>query len=108
VHLRRRGVEAKLVTGEPEPEPDPVLLRTLADARRWIVALRSGTPLATVAHDAGHHDAFIRTRAPLAFLSPRIQVAIRDGTAPPELTLHRILQRPIPLDWQEQERLYGV
>lgn len=108
VHLRRRGVEAKLVTGKPEPEPDPVLLRTLADAHRWIAALRSGTPLAAVAHDAGHHDAFIRTRAPLAFLSPRIQVAIRDGTMPPELTLHRILQRPIPLDWQAQERLYGI
>lgn len=50
----------------------------------------------------------LKTRAPLAFLSPGIQFAIRDGTVPPELTLHRILQRPIPLDWQEQERLYGV
>lgn len=108
VHLRRRGVEAKLVAGTPEPEPDPVLLRTLSDAHRWIAALRSGTPLAGIASKAGHHDAFIRTRAPLAFLSPRIQIAVRNGTAPPELTLHRILQRPIALDWQEQERLYGI
>ena len=108
VHLRRRGVEAKLVAGTVAPDPDPVLLNTLADAHRWIAALRSGTPLAGIANKAGHHDAFIRTRAPLAFLSPRIQIAIRDGTAPPELTLHRIVQRPIPLDWQEQERLYGI
>ncbi|MDI3334797.1 recombinase family protein [Defluviimonas aestuarii] len=108
VHLRRRGVEAKLVAGKAEPDPDPVLLRTLADAHCWITALRSGTPLAVIARKAGHHDAFIRTRAPFAFLSPRIQLAIRDGTVPPELTSHRILQRPIPLDWQEQERLYGV
>lgn len=53
-----------------------------------------------IAHKAGHHDAFIRTRASLAFLFPKIQRAICDGTLPPELTLHRILQRPIPLDRQ--------
>ncbi|WP_157770136.1 hypothetical protein [Ruegeria marisrubri] len=108
VHLRRRGVEAKLLAGTPIPEPDPVLLRTLSGAHRWITALRNGTPLAAIAHKAGHHDAFIRTRAPLAFLSPKLQRAICDGTLPPELTLHRILQRPIPLNWQDQERLYGI
>lgn len=96
------------MAGTPEPEPDPVLLRTLSDAHRWIAALRSGTPLAGIASKAGHHDAFIRTRAPLAFLSPKLQRAICDGTLRPELTLHRILQRPIPLDWQDQERLYGI
>ncbi len=30
------------------------------------------------------------------------------GSLPPEFTLRRILRRPIPLDWQEQERLYGI
>ncbi len=108
VHLRRRGVEMKQVVGTPEPEPDPVLLRTLADAHRWVVALRNGAPLSQVARDAGHHDVFIRTRGPLAFLSPKIQIAIRDGTIPPELTLRRILRQPIPLDWQEQGRICGI
>ena len=108
VHLRRRGNEAKLVLATPRPDPDPVLLRTLADAHRWVAALRAGTPLSRIAREAGHHEPFIRTRAPLAFLSPRVQAAIRDGTHPPELTLRRILRRPIPLDWQEQERLYGI
>ena len=70
---------------------------------RYVSALPASSPIALTMPDA-----FIRTRAPLAFLSPRIQIAIRDGTAPPELTLHRIVQRPIPLDWQEQERLYGI
>jgi DNA invertase Pin-like site-specific DNA recombinase len=108
VHLRRRGNEAKLVLATPRPDPDPVLLRTLADAHRWVAALRAGTPLSRIAREAGHHEPFIRTRAPLAFLSPRVQAAIRAGTHPPELTLRRILRRPIPLDWQEQERLYGI
>ena len=108
VQLRRRGVEAKLVLGDPEPEPDPVLLRTLSDAHRWVACLRSGTPISKVARHARHKDAFIRTRGQLSFLSPRIQAAVRDGMLPPELTLRRILRRPIPLDWSEQERLYGL
>jgi site-specific DNA recombinase len=106
--LRRRGVEAKLVVGDPEPAPDPVLVRTLAEAHCWAEALRAGTPMKAVAGEAGHHDAFIRTRGQLAFLSPKIQAAIRDGTQPPELTLKRILTRPVPLAWDAQERLYGV
>ena len=97
-----------LVIGTPTPQPDPVLVRTLAEAHRWVTALRDGVPLARIAQDSGHHDAYIRTRAPLAFLAPKIQIAILNGTLPPDLTLHRILQRPIPLDWQEQQRLYGL
>jgi len=50
----------------------------------------------------------IRTRAQLAFLSPKIQRAIVEGTLSPDLTLKRILARPIPLDWLHQERLYGI
>ena len=108
VRLRRRGVEAKLVVGAPKPAPDPVILRTLADAHRWIAALKAGTPLSEIARAAGHHDAFIRTRGQLAFLSPKIQVAILEGTFPTELTLRRIMRRPIPLDWQDQARLFDV
>ncbi len=106
-HLRRRGVEAKLAIGTRPPEPDPILLRTLVDAHRWAADLQSGTRIKTVARKAGHQTVFIRTRGQLAFLSPKIQAAIRDGTHPPELTLKRILARPVPLDWTIQDQLYG-
>ncbi len=106
-HLRRRGVEAKLAIGAPSSEPDPILLRTLANAHRWAADLQSGDRIKTVARKAGHQTVFIRTRGQLAFLSPKIQAAIRDGTHPPELTLKRILARPVPLDWTLQEQLYG-
>jgi hypothetical protein len=43
----------------------------------------------------------------LAFLSPRIQRAILAGTQPCTLTLERIIRHPPPLDWTDQERLYG-
>lgn len=108
VALRRRGVETKLVIGSSTKAPDPVLIRALADAHRWALALREGTPLKTVAQEAGHHGAYIRTRGQLAFLSPKIQRAIRDGTQPVDLTLERLMKTPVPLDWREQDRLYGM
>ena len=49
IALRRRGVEMKIVAGPFEPQPDPVLLLTLAPAHRWIRALRAGTPLSDLA-----------------------------------------------------------
>lgn len=81
-------------------------MRTLRDAHHWARALREGTPLLTIARNTTHHDAFIRTRGQLAFLSPKIQIAIRDGTLPAEVTLKRILRQPIPLDWITQERMF--
>ena len=108
VKLRRRGVEAKLVVGTPQPAPDLVLARALLEAHRWAGALRAGSPLGQVARDAGRNDVIIRSRGQLAFLAPKIQIAIRDGTLPPEITLKRILRRPIPLDWDAQTRMFGM
>ena len=51
-------------------------------------------------------DAFIRVRANLAFLSPRIQEAILAGTQPPDLSLERIVRSGIPFDWDQQERKF--
>lgn len=103
--LRRRGVEMKLLAGKPSPAPDPSLRKALADAHRWAQALQSGTAIHEIAHAAGHHEAHIRTRTPLAFLSPRIQRAIHDGTQPADLTLERLVRQNLPLVWESQERL---
>ncbi len=102
--MRRRGVEAKLLVGERATSPDPVLLRTLRDAHRWATMLRNGVPLGDIAEAAGHHDVHIRTRSQLAFLSPKIQRAIADGTLPPDITLQHLVTRILPLDWTDQER----
>jgi len=105
--MRRRGVEARLVIGDQHPAADPVLVRALAEAHRFAAALRAGVPLHLIARDAGYHLSQIRFRTQLAFLSPRIQLAIRDGTQPTDLTLNRIVRKPVPQDRNEQERLYG-
>lgn len=106
--LRRRGVEGKIVVGAAERQPDHTLLRALARAHSWTADLRKGKPLGQIAAAAGHSEAFIRTRAQLAILSPKIQSAILDGSQPVELTLARIIRKPVPLDWGMQEKFYGL
>jgi len=105
--LRRRGVEGKIITGDREPEPDRTMLRVLARAHVWTSALRMGKPLSALAAKTSHSDSYLRTRIQLAFLSPMIQKAILNGRQPPELTLERIIRKPMPLDWDLQARIYG-
>lgn len=105
--LRRRGVEGKIVAGECEPEPDRTLIRALARAHEWTTALRMGKSLTDIAARTRHSDSYVRTRAQLSFLSPDIQRAILEGRQPPELTLERIIRKPVPLDWNLQARIYG-
>ncbi|MEO1773994.1 MAG: recombinase family protein [Pseudomonadota bacterium] len=105
--LRRRGVETRIIAGEREPRPDPTLVRQLAEAHRWVDEMKAGRKLTEVARAWGHSPSYLRTRAPLAFLSPRIQQAILDGSQPETLTLAVILRAGVPLDWQAQEHRFG-
>nr|WP_255467004.1 recombinase family protein [Hyphobacterium sp. CCMP332] len=104
---RRRGVETRIVAGDMKPAPDPTLVSTLAKSHRWIEQMKAGVSAATIARSEKTSDAFIRVRANLAFLSPRIQEAILTGTQPPDLSLERIVRSGIPFDWDQQERKFG-
>ncbi len=105
--LRRRGVEGKIIVGDREPQSDRTLLRALAKAHDWVADLRKGKALGDIAASIGHSESYIRTRAQLAYLAPAIQGAILDGRQPTDLTLERIIRKPVPLDWDAQARLYG-
>lgn len=107
LRLRRRGIEAKLIIGRPAARPDPILLKALGAAHRWMLELRSGATLRDIASKAGLDEAVVRKRGQLAFLSPRIQAALLSGSQPCSLTLERMIQDPPPLNWSDQERLYG-
>ena len=107
VQLRRRGVEARLAIGDRRPAPDAVLCRALGAAQRWRDQLIAGTPLAEIARQDGIAEAQLRSRLPLAFLSPRIQAAILEGRQPPDLCLERIVRGGVPLDWAAQARRFG-
>ncbi|OSQ51371.1 recombinase family protein [Marivita geojedonensis] len=105
--LRRRGVEGKIIVGDREPQPDRTLVRALSQAHAWSTDLRNGKPLGEIAAATQHSESYIRTRAQLAFLAPAIQGAILEGRQPADLTLERIIRKPVPLDWDAQARMYG-
>jgi hypothetical protein len=60
-----------------------------------------------IARRESRSEVFIRHRAQLAFLSPRIQAAIVEGSQPVDLTLERIVRTPLPLAWAAQEKVFG-
>lgn len=105
--FKRRGVERKIVIGEILPEPDPILINLLKNAHRYLSHLKAGASLTEIASAEGKSNTLIRTRIPLALLSPKIQKAIVEGIQPLELTADRIIKSPIPSSWSDQERLYG-
>ena len=106
ITLRRRGVELRIIAGACEPAPDEVLIRVVAEARTWAKALKSGIPLATLAKTTGRSEPYIRVRLALAFLSPKLQIAILDGRQRPDLTVAHLISQDIPLDWAGQERQF--
>ena len=104
---RRRGVEMKIIAGDSFPAADTTLLQALQNAHRWTALLKAGQPITEIARGEKHAESYIRMRAPLAFLSPKIQIAIVEGTQPVELTLEKLVRKIIPLSWADQERLFG-
>ncbi len=106
--LRRRGVETRIIAGDTHPADDAVLQRTLAEAHLWVRALRSGTALTEIARETVRSEPYIRTRIPLAFLAPRLQAAILDGRQPVDLSVAQLLRDGIPMDWDDQARLFGI
>lgn len=105
---RRRGVETRIIAGDREPAPDTTLIRALRNAHRWADALSTGTPLGKIAAAEKVAERYLARIVHLACLAPRIQVAILEGSQPPELTLERLAKVPLPLDWAAQEQLLGL
>ncbi len=105
--LRRRGVETRILAGAMLPAPDPLLIRTLAEAHVWARSLRAGKSLTEIASATGQSEPYIRTRIPLAFLAPKLQAAILDGRQPADLCVARLLRDGIPMDWSEQAQIFA-
>jgi site-specific DNA recombinase len=92
-----------------KPESRDALLTAIAKARGWIDNIRLGrfASFADIAEREALGERYIRLLAPLAFLSPRIIVAIFDGTAAADLTVTG-LAKALPYSWAEQERRVGL
>ena len=87
------------------PERRDAILTAIAKARRWIDDLVAGrtASFAEIATCERKVKRLIRMRTTLAFLSPRIVIAIINGSAPTDLTV-TALARSLSDSWAEQER----
>ena len=105
--VKRRGVEAKLILGANPIDVNVKLQIALAKSHTWLAAIKSGVSIAEIAKEDETSEGLIRKRLQLAFLSPRIQQAIMQGTQPADLTIAEIVSRKVDLDWVRQERVFG-
>ena len=85
------------------------LLSSIAKARRWVDDLVQGRAVsfAEIAARECKVERLIRLRIALAFTSPRIVAAIIDGSAPADLTVTKLANKP-PYSWAAQERQVGL
>jgi DNA invertase Pin-like site-specific DNA recombinase len=106
-----KGIVHSPVAGRPalKSQSREALLTAIAKARRWMDDLRQGriASFAEIAKQEGQGERHIRLLAPLAFVSPRILLAIVEGTAPPDLTVTG-LARALPYSWAEQNQGVGL
>jgi site-specific DNA recombinase len=112
IAFRRRGVASKLVLrgrAEPyhSPKCDPALIKAIARGQLWFEELATGRArsLHELATREGITRRYIRRLVNLAFLSPQLIEAILQGRQPIALTVTRLTELDLPLDWSEQRRL---
>lgn len=112
--LKRSGSGNSIVIMKPQGEghanPDKHLVRSIARAHLLYGKLLSGEfeSIASLAKSEGIDRRYFSRVLQLAFLSPRIVDAICNGSEPEDLTTEALLKaKNFPMDWQEQERIWG-
>ena len=128
--LRRRGVETKLVLGNPTKSVDRTLLRNIANALSWLNRIKAGKTYEQIATEDAIPTDRVRKAIRYAFLAPDIVRAIVEGRQPVGLTssylLHHpvraivedrqpvgltssyLLHHPLPDDWEKQRVLVAT
>jgi hypothetical protein len=112
LQVKRRGIEMRLVVGEPgDPKLDSALIKAVARANQWLVELLSGR--SKTLDEMGRRDRvskrYVSRIIRLAFLAPSIIEEIARGDQPPELTAQAFSTPPgdLPLSWRAQRELLG-
>lgn len=101
--IKKRGIEQKLVIGQYHPEADHKLMNLLARTHTWAEKIKTSTTITSIAKIEGKSLSFIKNSIALAFLSPKIQSDIMNGTGPAHWSTKYFVIQNVPIDWQEQE-----
>ncbi len=110
---RRQGavlIEAPQGASLSKARIDRALVRAVCLARRWADQLAGGEAASTrdlaIRHGLCNH--YAAKLLPLAWLAPDLTAAILEGRQPPAITLAGLTRQPLPMDWDEQRRLFDA
>jgi hypothetical protein len=112
-HIAKRGIEQKLVIGtglKPPGSRDEPLVKALARAHAWFEDIRSQRvqDVSELAARERLPRSYVQAHLPLAFLAPRIVVAILEGRQPADLNLKRLMYRTdLSTNWSLQRHQLG-
>jgi DNA invertase Pin-like site-specific DNA recombinase len=108
----RTSRQVKIVIPPPadhEQAPSPSLLKLVAQAFAARAEMDTGGSFDAVASRLGFGREYLADLIRTSYLSPRIIGAILAGCQPASLSRKQLVQtNRIPLEWYEQERLFGV
>jgi hypothetical protein len=95
--------------GATSTRESPALIQALAQGHVWLDQLRRGEArsLRSIAKSAGVSERYVSQVVHCAFLAPDLVEAVLQGRQPAELTLRQIMKN-LPLDWNEQRRMFGL
>lgn len=94
----------------PKARIDRTLVRAVCLARRWAEQLANGEAASTKELAASHGlcNHYTAKLLPLACLAPDLTAAILEGRQPLAITLAGLTRQPLPMDWDEQRRLFDA
>ena len=97
------------LTPPTKPQPDGVLVKALARAWRWQKLLDRGvySSVTEIAEAEKISKSYVSRILRLALLAPDIVEAILGGWADQQVMLEK-LERPLPVEWEEQRHLFIV
>lgn len=114
LRLKRSGSGNSIVIIKPPGDgraiPDKHLVKAIAKGHLLYGKMLSGEfgSIAELAKSESIDRRYMSRVLQLAFLSPRIVDAICNGSEPEDLTTEALLKaKDFPMDWQEQERIWG-
>lgn len=113
-HVNRGGtITAVGPNGAPaiaRQSVDPALSSALVRAEAWKRQLLSSDalPLEIIAAAEGLNRSYAARMLRVAFLAPDLKQAILDGKTPEGLTLQAIMNRGLPLAWDDQRAMFAA
>jgi DNA invertase Pin-like site-specific DNA recombinase len=105
LRIRNRRARTSIqLAREPETCFDQVLISGLRRAHAMTALDSRRLPMLPSAPATMYERRLVR----LAFLAPDLQAAILDGRQPAHLSLEQLIERPIPIDWDEQRAIFEL